>query len=101
LSNLDIETVSRRIKPILRKFGVKRAGIFGSVARGENIPGSDLDLLIQVEKTTTLIKLLSLKNVLEDLLKTHVDLVEYSMLKPERRDEVLSEEVKIFEEERS
>lgn len=101
MSNLDIETVSRRIKPILRKFGVKRAGIFGSVARGENIPGSDLDLLIQVEKTTTLIKLLSLKNVLEDLLKTHVDLVEYSMLKPERRDEVLSEEVKIFEEERS
>ncbi len=101
MSNLDIKKVSRTIIPILRRYGVKRAGIFGSVARGESISGSDLDLLIQVGKSTTFIKLLRLKIELEDLLKAHVDLVEYSMLKPERRDEVLSEEVKILEEERS
>lgn len=35
------------IRAVLRRFGVTSAGVFGSVARGEDLPGSDLDLIVE------------------------------------------------------
>jgi predicted nucleotidyltransferase len=41
-----VEEIKRKILPVLRHHGVRRAGIFGSVVRGEAGEDSDLDLLV-------------------------------------------------------
>lgn len=45
-----IESIKKKIVPILKKHGVVRAGIFGSYARGEQNKNSDVDILIEVKK---------------------------------------------------
>jgi predicted nucleotidyltransferase len=65
--------------------------VFGSVARGEDRPGSDIDLLVDVEPGTTAFDLLELGCDLEDELKVHVDVGTESSLRPFLRAEVLAE----------
>jgi predicted nucleotidyltransferase len=59
--------------------------VFGSVARGEVRPGSDLDLLVDFEQGASLLDHVGLFQDLEDLLGVGVDVVARSALKP--RDE--------------
>lgn len=47
-----ISDLAARLVPVLRRYGVVRAGIFGSVARGEARPDSDLDLLVEYRLAT-------------------------------------------------
>jgi predicted nucleotidyltransferase len=56
-------------------FGVKSLALFGSVARGEAGPESDLDLLVEFEGAATFDRYMGLKLYLEDLLGSPVDLV--------------------------
>jgi predicted nucleotidyltransferase len=65
--------------------------VFGSVARGEDRPESDIDLLVDVGPETTAFDLLALGCDLEDELKVRVDVGTESSLRPFLRDEVLAE----------
>ena len=56
-------------------FGVKSLGIFGSVARGEERPDSDVDVLVEFEGAPTFARYADLKIFLEDTLGRDVDLV--------------------------
>jgi predicted nucleotidyltransferase len=42
----DIEEIKRRLTPVFRRYGVRKAVLFGSYARGEARPVSDVDLLV-------------------------------------------------------
>lgn len=79
---------------IPRRHGVVRAGIFGSFARGEQTPQSDLDFLIEFDptKSKSLLDLAALGIELEDALGRAVDLVTYRSLNPRIRDRVTAEE---------
>jgi hypothetical protein len=60
----------------LKSFGVKQIGVFGSVAKNEQHPNSDIDILVSLDKESkTLRNFLSLAYYLEDLLQNKVDLV--------------------------
>ncbi len=59
---------------INKKYSLKRLGLFGSYARGENNPESDLDILAEFE-TPPGLEFVDLANDLEELLKIKVDLV--------------------------
>ncbi|HNX17061.1 MAG TPA: nucleotidyltransferase family protein [Methanoregula sp.] len=63
--------------PVLRsRYGVERIGIFGSFARGEQRPGSDIDVLVDfAEGYATIRNFVSLADYLEALFKRNVDLV--------------------------
>ncbi len=67
----------RADRPTLDEYGVTVIGIFGSVARGEEGPESDVDLVVDFAKDSTpgLFKLVGLKLHLEKLLGAPVDLV--------------------------
>ncbi len=78
-------------KVTLRAMGVKSLGLFGSYARDEAQPGSDIDLLVEFEAPVGLLKLAAVQVHLEDLLACPVDLVPKRLLRPELRDKVLAE----------
>jgi len=80
----------------MRKRGVLRAGVFGSVARGEQTAGSDVDFLVELEKGRTLLDLSGLRLDLADLLGCDVDVVTPNALHPRLRDRILGELVPIL-----
>lgn len=79
---VEVEKISKKVKPILKKHLVRRAAIFGSFARGEAKKNSDIDLLIEPPKKMTLFGLAGLKFDLEDKLGRKVDIVTYKSLYP-------------------
>ncbi|MGB2841691.1 MAG: nucleotidyltransferase family protein [Halobacteriota archaeon] len=73
-------------KNILRGFGVKKIGLFGSYVRNEQREGSDIDILVEFEKDKkTFDNYIDLKLFLEDLFKYKVDLVIYETVKTRLR----------------
>lgn len=79
---MNLEEVKEKTIPILKQNGVKRAGVFGSVARGEAGPDSDVDMLVEIPPKFGLFNFVGLKHELEDVLGRKVDLVEYGAVKP-------------------
>ncbi|HOC52429.1 MAG TPA: nucleotidyltransferase family protein [Caldisericia bacterium] len=93
---MNIEEIKKKVLPILKKYGVKRAGIFGSVVRGEDTEKSDIDILVEIEGRMSLLDFVGLKLELEEVLGMKVDLGEYSAIKPIIKEQILSEEVAIL-----
>ena len=83
----------KQILALAARRGASNVRIFGSVARGEALPSSDLDLLVSFEAGRTLLDLIGLKHDLEELIKRPVDVVTDRALSPYLRDQVLAEAV--------
>jgi uncharacterized protein len=85
----------RQHEPVLKKrFGVAKIGIFGSFARGEERPESDIDMLVAFRKgEKTFDNFMGVKFYLEDVYSRKVDLVTEAALKPLIRDPILAEVV--------
>lgn len=77
------------------RFGVSTILIFGSVARGEDRPDSDVDILVEFDKPVSLFELYDLRRHLSDLLGCSVDVGTVAGLKPQVRDRVLAEAVRV------
>jgi predicted nucleotidyltransferase len=75
----------------LTRSGVKRLGVFGSVARGDAGPRSDVDVLIEFDHVPDLYEFAALRDRLTEILGTQVDLTTPQALKPRVRSRVLSE----------
>ncbi len=94
MKNTEVIQILRQHRDeIRRRFGVKSLAVFGSVARGEAGPGSDVDILVEFEGRATFDRYMGLKFFLEDLLGTRVDLVTRRALKPRMRPYVEREAV--------
>ena len=78
-----LETL-RRSELALRGRGVKHAALFGSVARGENRSGSDIDIMIEIdpEARVTVFDYVSIKEYIAQLFDGPVDVVNREGLKP-------------------
>lgn len=63
------------ILQLVHEFGLKNPRVFGSVARGDDLPGSDLDLLVAVPRGKGLFALIGFAHAAEDVLGVHVDVV--------------------------
>ena len=92
----DIEDMKKKIRKILKKCGIVRAGIFGSYARGEQKKNSDVDILIQPTKDMSLLDFVHVKHELEDILGKKVDLVSYKYIHPYLKEKILESEVNII-----
>ena len=73
--NKILETLSDLQPMIRQKYGVTRIGIFGSVARGQGGPESDVDIVVEMQPD--LFKRACLKDELESILGRKVDIVRY------------------------
>ena len=94
----DIQEITARVLPIFRSHNVKRAAVFGSVARGEAGPDSDIDILIEVERPFALSQFVALKRTLEAALQKPVDVVEYTAIKPAFARNILKDAAVIYEQ---
>lgn len=74
-------------------YGASDVRIFGSVARGEARPDSDIDFLVRMDDQRSLLDLVGLWQDLEDLLGREVDVVTEHGLKERMRERVLREAV--------
>ena len=93
---IDIEEIKKKTLPILKRYGVTKAALFGSSVRGEMKEGSDIDILVEIEEDISLLDFVGLKLELEETLGRKVDVVEYCALKPILKERVLSEQVPIL-----
>lgn len=83
------------IKVLAAHRGASNIRVFGSVARGEAGPSSDVDLLVDLDPDRSLFDLGGLLMDLADLLGTEVDIVTEASLKPRVRRRVLAEAISL------
>ena len=76
-----LQIISDMGQELSERYTVKRIGIFGSYARGEDVSGSDVDIIVEFAEPT-FDHYMDLKFKLEDVLKRPVDLVMADTLKP-------------------
>ena len=89
---MDQET-RQQIFLLARKYGAHNVRIFGSVARGEARPDSDIDFLVELEPGRSLFDLGGLLYELQSLLGVEVDVVTEKGLRARIREQVLRDAV--------
>jgi len=93
---IDRQLLARKRDDILRvasQHGARNLRVFGSVARGDAGPGSDLDLLVEMDAGRSLLDMGALLMDLQDLLGCPVDVVTEQGLRPRLRDRAVREAV--------
>ncbi len=96
MTNVTAKLLKTKREEILRittKHGARNVRVFGSVAKGEARPDSDVDFLVEMEAGRSLFDLARLTVDLEDLLRCEVDLVEQKALHWYVRERILEEAV--------
>ena len=83
------------IYAIVRKHKAGKVYVFGSCARKEETPDSDVDILVELENGASLFDLMDLQDEYQKLLQCKVDVVSRRGLNPYLRDSVLSEAVSL------
>jgi hypothetical protein len=81
------------ILQLARQHGIRRVRIFGSVARGEDRPESDVDVLVEVERGRSFLDLIGFELDLEQLLGCKVDVVSEGGISPYLEATILREAV--------
>ena len=90
METLDVDRL--RLDALCRRFGIARLDVLGSVARGEDGPGSDVDLIYELAQGRPLgWEIEDLPQDLADLFGRPVDLVSRKALHPLIRDQVLAD----------
>jgi predicted nucleotidyltransferase len=98
---VDLQSVLETLKAHeveLRQLGVRHGSVFGSVARGQARPESDIDVLVDLdpERPIGVFEYARLKLYIRELLGGASDVVNRKKLKPLLRDNILREAVNVF-----
>ena len=72
---MTLDEIRQKAAPILKRYGAQYAGVFGSVARGDDTPDSDVDVLVVLKQPVSLLKFFALNHELEIALGCKVDLL--------------------------
>ena len=103
-SNMDIlpkearlfkQILHHHLPELVERYNVSYLGVFGSYIRNEQNPKSDLDILVDFNKTPSLFHFIRLENYLNELVGVKVDLVMKDALKPAIGKHILEEVVAV------
>ena len=96
---MDIEKLMKekrdKILEITARHGATEVRVFGSTVRGKTKPGSDIDLLVELQAGRSLLDIVAIKQDLEDLLNCKVDIVTEGALSTYIKNEVLQQAVSL------
>ena len=93
---LNADSIREKSLLELKKAGVLKSSIFGSFARGEAGPESDVDILVELPDDKNMFDLIKLEKNLESVLGKKVDVVTYRSLHHLLRDQILREQIPIL-----
>jgi predicted nucleotidyltransferase len=93
--NKDLKDKRAEILRIAGNYGAHNVRVFGSLARGQAGPDSDVDLLVKLDPGRSLLDLIAIKQDLEDLLGCQVDVVTEAAISPYIGEHVLREAVSL------
>ena len=82
MTEKEIMRALREHRQALRKYKVKRIGLFGSYVRGEERPGSDIDVIVEFSETKSLLELVRIERELSEALGIKVDLLTEKSISP-------------------
>ena len=88
-----LETMDRHFDFIQEAYNVKKIGVFGSLVKGKQRRGSDVDVLVEFSQPVGFIKFIELENFLSKKLDRKVDLTTKKALKPVVKKDILKEVV--------
>ena len=92
----EILTIVRTHQKSLQKLGVKSLSLFGSAARNQIQPDSDVDFLVEFDSPVGLFGLFQVQHYLEEILERSVDLGTLKALREHLRKPVLEEAIRVF-----
>ena len=95
-TSLDIDR--EQLEDLCRRHGIRRLALFGSGARGELRPDSDVDVLVEFLPGTTVgLRFITIQDELTALLGRKVDLCTPGFLSPHFRERVVDEALPLYE----
>lgn len=89
------KTINMHKEELDRRFKVKTIALFGSCAREEQKPESDIDILVEFREPVGLIHIVSLENYLSDILGVRADVIPRDNIRAELKDTILKEAISI------
>jgi predicted nucleotidyltransferase len=94
----DVLAILRKHEPELRASGVRHAAVFGSVARGDAVASSDIDVLVELDPAAhvSLYELVGIELRLIDIFGRKVDVVSKGGLRPDLDDSIAADAVSVF-----
>ena len=95
---MTLNEIRQKTAPTLERYGAQYAGIFGSVAHGDDTPDSDVDVLVVLKQPVSLLKFFALNDELETALGCKVDLVTRNSLNRHVKPFALQELQTVYEE---
>lgn len=101
-TNPSIQEIKRKAAPVFKKYGVKKAALFGSIVHGTMTKKSDVDILVELDPKLRLgFEFVGMKFDLEEKTQRKVDLVTYKALHPFLREKILNDQKIIYERKRT
>ncbi len=91
-----VEIDEAALARLCQRHGVETLRVFGSAAKGEERPDSDVDLLVRFSETKSLIEIVRIEREFSDYFGRPIDLVTEGELSPYIRDEVLSHAATVY-----
>jgi uncharacterized protein len=92
----QLPEIKRTLEPVMSKYAILRASLFGSFADGTAKADSDVDLLIELSKPIGLLEFIHIKHEMEDVLGRKVDLLEFKAVKPSLKNHILHSAIPIY-----
>jgi uncharacterized protein len=93
---MNRKEVERNILDYLKAFNILKVGIFGSFARNEQKPDSDIDILVKFKDTPSLLQLIKIENDLSMKLGFKVDLITEGSIKNKFIKAQIKQDLKII-----
>ena len=93
-----LQDISKTVTPVLKKYGVRRASVYGSFARGEERPDSDVDFVIDLSTTHMgMFSYMRFINEMEEVLNRKVDIITDASMSPHMRPFIEKDLTTIYE----
>ncbi len=100
--SVNVENMIPKIRAFFADQPVKRAWLFGSCSRGEETDNSDVDILVEYDRSNARISLMTISRMiisLGEILHRNVDIIEDGRVMPFARDNVGKDRIMIYERE--